>query len=103
MERPLRNPPARTRVASPLRILHTASTTASFPVLQADELDVTWFPKASRPAIRALVAAVHDLFDNPASHAAHLALVDHGNNGLGDGNPCRRSPEPTITPVSQST
>jgi len=32
-----------------------ASMMASFPVLQADELDVTWLPRASIPAILALV------------------------------------------------
>ena len=38
-------PPAIMRFASPLRIRYMESMIASFPVLQADEFDVTWLPE----------------------------------------------------------
>jgi hypothetical protein len=47
-------PPASMRRARPLRMRQTASAMASVPVLQADELEVTWLPRPSRPQILAL-------------------------------------------------
>ena len=76
--------------------------TASFPVLQAEEFDVTWLPRASRPAIRALVP----LFITCSTTRLPIRRT-FPSLTIGTSVPAMVSippiPEPEMTPVSQST
>jgi hypothetical protein len=75
---------------------------ASLPVLQADELDVTWFPRASRPAIRALVPLFITCSTIRLPRRRTLPSLTMGTTvrAMVSMPPI---PQPTIAPVSQST
>ncbi len=90
------------RFASPLRMRSMESMIASFPVLQADELDVTWLPRASNPAILALV----ELFMTIWTMVLPMRRIWFALT-FGTTSPAMVSmppiPEPMMAPVSQLT
>ncbi len=76
--------------------------TASFPVLQADEFEVTWLPRASRPAIRALVPLfiTCSTIRLPIRRTFPALTIGTTVRAIVSIPPM---PEPAMTPVSQST
>ena len=103
MRRPARDSPASIRVANPFRILRAAMMTASFPVLQADETRRHLVAQGKEAGDLGARSAVGALARPPYFPSAGRFLVDHFDQLPGDRPHPPPMPEPTITPVSQST
>src|SRR5215472_17503260 len=95
------DPPASIRFARPSRIRMKASTTASLPVLHALELVDTWFPRASKPATRALLPLMKDCSIELPRRRTLPALTS--GTTFSARTSTAPHPVPMIAPLSQST